>query len=170
MPSLKNARHELMAQYLAQGKSADDSYTLAGFKQNRHNAANLGRQEHILTRVSELLGAKATKNEVTVERMAQRLGHISIARLTQFVHVRKGKVVIDDTDGLPEEIVDAIAGLRSTKDGVEVKFHDPLMAINLLGKHRGMFKENINLSVEVSLSDLVNASYSKAEDKPKDKG
>jgi phage terminase small subunit len=58
MPVLDNPRHELFAQSLAAGKSAAESYVAAGFKENRHNAATLARQQHILDRVAELLAER----------------------------------------------------------------------------------------------------------------
>ena len=38
MPILANAKHELFAQGLARGATADEAYKLAGYKENRHNA------------------------------------------------------------------------------------------------------------------------------------
>lgn len=166
MPTLKNARWELFAQGLAQGKTAGESYVFAGYRENPGNAGRLKQNEGILRRVAEILAPAAKRIEVSVERMAERLGNVAIARVTDFVRIgKKNKLILTSTKNLPPEIADAIASLKPTKDGIEVKFLDPLMAINLLGKHRGMFKENINLSVTLSLADLVNASMPKPEDK-----
>ena len=41
MPTLRNPRHERFAQELATGKTADAAYVLAGYKENRSNAARL---------------------------------------------------------------------------------------------------------------------------------
>lgn len=73
MPVLKNARHERMAQGLAKGLSAEKAHVDAGFKQNRHNAAALAREEHILTRVTELQSKAVKKVEITVDSLAQEL-------------------------------------------------------------------------------------------------
>jgi hypothetical protein len=54
MPTLKNPRHEAFAQALTRGESAAKAYADVGYKTNRHNAATLARQKHILTRVTEL--------------------------------------------------------------------------------------------------------------------
>jgi tagatose-1,6-bisphosphate aldolase non-catalytic subunit AgaZ/GatZ len=58
MPALPNARHERFALEIANGNSAAESYVLAGFKKNRHNAAALAREEHILTRVQHILAER----------------------------------------------------------------------------------------------------------------
>jgi hypothetical protein len=54
VPVLKNPRHEIFAQALGRGFSASAAYMEAGFRPNRHNAAALAREKHIITRVAEL--------------------------------------------------------------------------------------------------------------------
>ena len=63
MPVLKNARHESMAQHLAQGKTADDSYAAAGFAPHRGNASRLSANESIRRRVAEIKSRVAEKAE-----------------------------------------------------------------------------------------------------------
>lgn len=58
MPVLSDPRHELFCQLRLEGKTVDQAYQGAGFKANRHNAATLGRKQHIVTRMEELLAAK----------------------------------------------------------------------------------------------------------------
>ena len=54
MAVLKNQLHELFAQGLAQGKSADEAYTDAGYTPNRKNASRLKTYEGVQRRVKEL--------------------------------------------------------------------------------------------------------------------
>jgi hypothetical protein len=42
---------------------------------------------------------------------------------------------------------------------VRIKMHSKALALETLAKHLSMFKENIGLDVNVSLSDLVAGSY-----------
>lgn len=73
MPLLPNPRHERVAQALATGKTADKAYVAAGYKENRHNAAKLTRQQHILTRVSELQSKAAEQTVVTIQSLTEEL-------------------------------------------------------------------------------------------------
>lgn len=61
MAALKNQRHELFAQSLAKGKTADEAYQEAGYKPNRGNAATLKANQSISDRVAELLERGAKK-------------------------------------------------------------------------------------------------------------
>ena len=73
MPVLSNPRWERFAQELAQGKSANEAYVEAGYKENRHNAAALARSQHISTRLQELQERGAAKVEITQARLLEML-------------------------------------------------------------------------------------------------
>ena len=73
MPVLPNPKHERFAQELAKGKTADEAYQLAGYKENRGNAATLKANQIISDRISELLERAAKRAEITVESLTQML-------------------------------------------------------------------------------------------------
>jgi hypothetical protein len=66
MAALSNHKHELFAQALAKGETADAAYVMAGYKENRGNAATLKANQNIADRVAELLDRVAVKTEKTV--------------------------------------------------------------------------------------------------------
>lgn len=70
---LSNAKHERFAQELAKGKTADEAYQLAGYAENRGNAARLKANESVMKRVAEIQGRAATRTEVTVASITKRL-------------------------------------------------------------------------------------------------
>ncbi|PYE89602.1 hypothetical protein [Phyllobacterium leguminum] len=82
MPVLNNARHEKFAQNLAKGKTADRAYVEAGYKANRHNAAALAREEHILTRVHELQKKAAERTAVTIQGLTDELEEVRVSAST----------------------------------------------------------------------------------------
>jgi phage terminase small subunit len=69
IPTLQNPRHERFAQELAIGKSADTAYVLAGYKENRSNAARLGADRDIQARVAEIQSMGAQLAAITVEAL-----------------------------------------------------------------------------------------------------
>lgn len=50
------------------------------------------------------------------------------------------------TDNLTEDQVRAIAGIKNGKYGVEVSLNDKTKALELLGRHLGMFKDKLDIS------------------------
>lgn len=73
MPALENPRHERFAQALAKGETADAAYVAAGYEENRGNAARLKANESIERRVAEILDRAATRAEITVASISERL-------------------------------------------------------------------------------------------------
>lgn len=73
MAALDNPRHETFAQELFKGATADQAYQNAGYKPNRHNAANLARKQHIKTRVFELQQKASMRAEITAADVTKEL-------------------------------------------------------------------------------------------------
>ena len=69
MPTLRNPRHERFAQELAAGNTADAAYVLAGYQENRSNAARLNASRDIQKRVAEIQSVGAERAAVTVEAL-----------------------------------------------------------------------------------------------------
>ena len=61
MPGLDNPRHQLFAQHLAQGKTQEEAYKLAGYKPSRFNASHLADKPSIRDRVHEVTTQIVTK-------------------------------------------------------------------------------------------------------------
>lgn len=53
------------------------------------------------------------------------------------------------TDDLPEDKKKAIAAIKQTKFGIEVASCDKVRALELLGKHLGMFKDKVEIEGEI---------------------
>jgi phage terminase small subunit len=47
------------------------------------------------------------------------------------------------------------AGVKVTKDGLEVRMHDPMRAAELLGRHLGMFTEKLEVNLTHKLADRM---------------
>jgi phage terminase small subunit len=159
MAILPIASQEIFAQNVARGKSLTEAQTIAGYEQNSGNAHTLANQPLVAARINELKAVIAARASVSAERVLAELARIGFADITQAVKVKSGKVTIADTAELGPDVTAAIAEIRQGRDGVTVKFHDKRAALENLGKHLGLFKENIDLNVNVSLADLVNGSY-----------
>lgn len=163
MPPLDNQRHELFAQELAKGLSADKAYEAAGFKPNRGNAATLKQKQSISIRVAEILGereaihAQATADAIkstalTKEWIIQTLME-NVARAMRATPVRTD----DDGEAIGEYQYQGSVANR---------------ALELLGKELGMFIErtenqNVNTNYVVSGDPIDNVEDWEREHAPK---
>ena len=73
MPILENSRHEIFAQELAKGATADEAYRLAGYSDNRGNATRLKANESVLKRVAELKEAAAVRARKSMDDILEQL-------------------------------------------------------------------------------------------------
>ncbi|RZG74744.1 terminase small subunit [Acinetobacter sp. WCHAc060025] len=67
----------------------------------------------------------------------------------------KGYIHIEDTSTLSESARLLYAGAKQTKEGVEIKMHDQMTALKLVGQHIGMFKDKIEHDISDPLKDLL---------------
>jgi phage terminase small subunit len=169
MPLLQNSKHELFAQAIARGKTLTEAQAAAGLSENAGNAITIRDRPEVTARIEELKMIVAKRAEISGERILAELARIGFSDITNVVNIEAGKVQIVDTKGLSPDIKAAISEIRQTRDGLSVKFHDKVTALERLGAHIGLFKENIDLNVNVSLADLVNGSFEleRGELKPK---
>src|SRR6185437_444651 len=65
------------AQEIAKGKTGDEAYQLAGYKQNRNNASRLKANESISARVLELMGRAANRTELSISNVTESLLRIA---------------------------------------------------------------------------------------------
>ena len=76
MAPLRNTKHELFAQGLAEGKSMTEAYRAAGYKPNRSHASRLVANGNIKGPVAELQDAAAADTQITVQSLIEEAADI----------------------------------------------------------------------------------------------
>ena len=69
----------------------------------------------------------------------EELAAIGFSRVTDFLYVENNTLMIRPSEELSAGEKAAIASIERTSSGIKVKFYDKLKALELLGKHMGMF-------------------------------
>lgn len=94
-------------------------------------------QEYLQKRQKEL----ADKTGITQEWVLEELRKVAAANGADFARVAGGgqRVELVDTDTLPPDKLAAIAAVEETKFGIKVSTYDKVRALELLGKHLGLF-------------------------------
>jgi phage terminase small subunit len=118
----------------------------------------------IETRISEIQGVMAMRSQATADRVIAELARIGFADITEMVSIERGRLKMKDTKDISPDLRAAIQEIQKGKTGIKVKLHDKIAALQHIGKHLGLFKENVDLNVNISLADLVNGSYQLASD------
>lgn len=191
MSALSNPRHEAFAQGVARGLTADQAYEDAGYKANRHNAARLKTNEHISSRVAEIVEAGAALAEIDVARALKELVRIGTSDIRRLFSATGQLIAIQDLDddtaaaissvevvskpGLPNE-----DGTREIEHTHKIKLWDKNSALEKIGKHLAMFTDKVDhtssdgsmtpkpAAVLTNLSDEELAHLERLTDKARD--
>lgn len=122
-------------------------------------AARLLRNVKVANYIAERMQERQKRTEITQDRVIEELAAIAFARATDFAQIINGNVVLTDTKELSEDQIKAIAGIKEGKFGIELKLNDKEKALELLGRHLGMFKDKVEVSGLTSeqskLDDLI---------------
>lgn len=108
---------------------------------------NIGRQlitkNNVSAEIQKRQAKLRGKLEITQERVLEELAAIAFANGTDFATItHNGLVRLTPTDEVPEEKKKAVASIKEGQYGTEIKLHDKVRALELLGKHLGVFDAN----------------------------
>lgn len=98
------------------------------------------------------------KLEVSQEKVIKELAAVAFANGADYAKITaQGLVEFIPTDDLPKDKLAAIAGIKTSQSGTEVKLGDKLRALEMLGKYLGLFDGQQNAEKpENNLLDALN--------------
>lgn len=94
----------------------------------------------IAARIEKRRAAQIKRTEITADRVLLELARIAFVDGSAFATITaRGKVKFTPTDELTNDQRAVIAGVKKGKFGTEIKTNDKVRALELLGKHLGLF-------------------------------
>lgn len=119
------------------------------YSQGQRLLKNVEIQDIIQERMKE----RSKRTEVTSDRVVEELAKIAFSDLKDFVHWDENGVTILDSEHVDGSVLAEISettniqtfpnGGESERIQKKVKPHDKMKALEMLGKHLGMFKETV---------------------------
>ena len=117
-------------------------------------ASRLLTDVNVATYIAERMKERQERTEVTQDMVVQELAAIGFAKATDYAEIKDGKVLIKNTDELPDVTKRAIAGIKMGRNGIELKLCDKEKALELLGRHLGMWNDKVDINLDESKSKL----------------
>ena len=151
------AKQEMFVQEYLIDLNATQAAIRAGY--SPHTAKDIGCENlskpNIRACIDKALAERSRRTGINADRVLRELARIGFLKPTEAVNMKEATV----KDDISDDDAAAIASVRvktiPTADGEgierEVKFADKIKALELLGKHLGMFTENINLTGDVGV-------------------
>lgn len=150
MAKLTPKQKRFVAEYLVD-LNATQAAGRAGYKD-----PNIGRQlitkNNVAEAIRKAMADREERTGVTQDWVVQELYKIAHADRGGIAKVVGGaRVELTDTDDLDDEQRAALVGVEETKFGIKVTTCDKLKALELLGRHLGMFTDKVEQTGETTL-------------------
>lgn len=131
---------------------------------------DLGRQllmkSHIREKIEEELKKRQQEHLATVESIIKELSSVAFSDIFRLVDIDKGILRLKDKTQLKDIDTRAVASISyDGKTGtIKIKMHDKLKALELLGKHLGLFEgEKPDREQLTQLKELIESLKNDAE-------
>lgn len=148
-------------------------------------ASQLLAKDKVKLRYNALHGKLMAKAEqaaiMSAEEVLKELSILGRARIDDYLKVEEKEIVVGykedkdtkkldlespiksivkivdvfNTDDIPQDKIKAISEIRQTRDGISLKLNDKLKALETLGRHWGLFVDNINQTGDISITVTV---------------
>ena len=153
--------------------NATQAAVRAGYSEKtayRAGASNI-RKCQIQAEISRRQKDLQRRTEVTQERVVRELARVAFADAASHVQVRLREVPCPDgtrarvpvvevkpTAELTDDQRAAIAQIKQGANGIEVKMYDKIKALELLGRHIGMFTDKLDIKATVTENPFAGLS------------
>ena len=142
-------RQERFVEELIKGKSQQDAYRTAyavpAGKRVSSSASRLLANPRVAARYRQLHDRVIEEAEaeaiLTAKDVLRELRNIAFADIGDYIEVGEGQVFIKPTAQIPVDRLFAVASIKQTAGGVELKLYDKLKALEMLGRHFSIFSE-----------------------------
>ena len=174
--ALTEKQARFVAEYLVD-LNATDAAIRAGYSEKTAYAIGFEnlRKPEIQEAIRAEMEARAKRTEITQDRVLLELARIAFSDSTDYVRIvstpapttvvdedgeiqqvmrNVQRVELVDTDRIPPDKRAAIAGIKEGKYGIELKLYDKLRALEQIGRHLGMFSDNLQISGKVDTGQL----------------
>jgi len=150
----------------------------AGYTENyaHTNASKLLQNPLVAEYIQKRQQDRIERTEITQDMVLKELAIIAFSNATDYVKVVEKEAIVETMDGgqvpvldkngnpvmyktvepvltseLTEDQRKALNIIKRGRDGFEVKPYDKVRALELLGKHLGMFTEKVDVSGEIAI-------------------
>ena len=148
-------------EYLISG-NATDAAIKAGYKRSDYtdtNANKLLENTRIKETIEKAMAERSKRTGISQDRVIQELARIAFVNPIDVINTENGSVSDsasdDDLACIQSVKVKTMSSDKGWSEEREVKLNDKMKALELLGKHLGMFKDKVELDTDMELNITV---------------
>ncbi len=104
--------------------------------------------------IAKAMAERSKRTSVSQDRIVQQLAKIAFSDLKDYVEWNGDSITLKDSDEVDGSVIQSITETMLPKGGIkkEIKLNDKMKALELLGKHLGMFKDNVNINANMGVT------------------
>ncbi len=116
------------------------------------------RKLEVCKRIEKLRKKQSERTEITADRVLAELAAIAFADRTKISNIREnGEIAFTPTDNLSTDVKKTISGIECGKYGIKVSTCDKVKALELLGKHLGLFDKKQDEDEQIADDGFIDA-------------
>ena len=151
-------KQDLFVKEYLKDLNGTQAYIRAGYKVKDENSAavmanRLLRNVKIQKKIQAAMKEREKRTEITQDRVLNEIANLAFTDRTGIVNLNNNRVIIKNFDELSSEQKACISGVKETKHGIEVTFYNKEKALEMLGRHLGMFTEKLEVKGELKTED-----------------
>lgn len=142
--------------YVSNGHNGTQAAIQAGYSENTAGVQaneNL-KKPNIIEMIKQLEAPIVKKLGLDENWVLTKLKNFAEADITDFFEIKDNKITLKDFNLIPKEKTMAIESIKQTRNGIEIKLIDKKSSSVDVGKHIGMFKEQIEITERHLLLDV----------------
>lgn len=165
-PPTVNYRQRVMVEYFFRnGFKKIEAARMAGYAYPENYCNRLFKHPAVVAEIDKRLKRMAERTNITAEWIIEQLASYATAGVT-LAKFRQPDGSWDFTDATPEEMAlvkvsqEIILDKKSpgVKGGkVKLDFPDPMKALEMLARIQGLFKDQVEVTTKVELTEAINA-------------
>lgn len=151
-------KQDLFVKEYLKDLNATQAYIRAGYKAKDEKSAavlanRLLRKVKIQEKIQVAMKEREKRTEITQDRVLREIANLAFTDRTGIVNLKKNRVIIQDFEELTPEQRACVAGVKETKYGIEVSFYNKEKALEMLGRHLGMFNDKVKIDGEMTVNN-----------------
>lgn len=141
---LTDKQEQFCLEYLTD-LNATQAAIRAGYSENTANeqGSRMLAKVNIQRRIAELKAERAERLQIQQDDILRELANIAFASPAQYMDVVQidgiSRILVKPTAEWTEQQKAAVTSIKNTPNGIEIRLSDKIKALELLGKHLGMF-------------------------------
>lgn len=148
---LTNKQRQFINEYFVCGMNASEAARRAGYKGKANVVGSL-----LLANVSirEKINHRLEQAQMSADEVLARLTDYARSDFSDFIDVQHGYTSFDLAKAQEAGKLHLIKKFKITKTGIELELHDPMRALELLGKHHRLLTDKIEVDWRFKLEQL----------------